>query len=192
MYLDSSLQPKFYHKSKLVPGTEQMPFLHYLPFLENLALSLDENSATGSLGKNDSADVFGRESEKVAPVICYESIYGDYVREYINKGAGWIGIVTNDAWWRETAGYKQHFSFAKLRAIEMRKWIARSANTGTSAFIDPLGNSYQNTEWFDKVCIKQSIYSNEHKTIYAAIGDIGVMAILFLGMILGTYFRKGN
>jgi len=192
MYLDSQLKPKFYHKSKLVPGTEQMPFLHYLPFLENLALSLDDNSATGSLGKNDSAEVFGRGNEKVAPVICYESIYGDYVREYINKGAGWIGIVTNDAWWRETAGYQQHFSFAKLRAIEMRKWIARSANSGTSAFIDPVGNSYQNTKWFDKVCIKQSIYSNQHKTIYAAIGDIGVMAMLFLGMILGTYFKRKN
>ena len=192
MYLDSSMLPKFYHKSKLVPGTEQMPFLHYLPFLEELALGLDENSATGSLGKNDSAEVFGRGEVKVAPVICYESIYGDYIREYINKGAGWIGIVTNDAWWRETAGYQQHFSFAKLRAIEMRKWIARSANTGTSAFIDPLGNSYQNTEWFDKVCIKQSIYSNQRKTIYAAIGDIGVMAILFLGMILGTYFKRSN
>ena len=192
MYLDSSLLPKFYHKSKLVPGTEQMPFLHYFPFLEELALGLDENSATGSLGKNESAEVFGRGNEKIAPVICYESIYGDYIREYINKGAGWIGIVTNDAWWRETAGYQQHFSYAKLRAIEMRKWIARSANTGTSAFIDPVGNSYQNTEWFDKVCIKQSIFSNQHKTIYAAIGDIGVMAILFLGMILGTYFKKNN
>lgn len=192
MYLDSSGNPRFYHKSKLVPGTEQMPFIQYLPFIENWALSLDENSATGSLGKNESAEVFGRGNVKVAPVICYESIYGDYIREYVKKGAGWIGIVTNDAWWKETAGFQQHFSFAQLRAIEMRKWVGRSANTGTTAFIDPTGTVYQKTKWFEKVCIQQEIYSNQTKTVYLYLGDIGVMSILFVMMILFTFLKKDN
>lgn len=192
MWLDSGIHPKFYHKSKLVPGTEQMPFIQYLPFLESLALQLDENSTTGSLAKNDSVDILGK-GEKVAPIICYESIYGDLVREFINKGAGWIGVVTNDAWWRETAGYQQHYSYSRLRAIETRKWVARSANTGTSAFIDPKGNEYQHSEWFKKVCLTQTIYSNHSQTIYTKIGDIGILMILSIVILGITYLtdRKG-
>lgn len=183
MWMDSGFKPKFYHKSKLVPGTEQMPFIQYLPFLESLALQLDENSTTGSLAKNDSVEVLGR-GEKVAPIICYESIYGDLVREFVNKGAGWIGVVTNDAWWRETAGYQQHYSYSRLRAIETRKWVARSANTGTSAFIDPRGDEYQHSEWYKKTCLQQTIYSNHRITLYAILGDWGV--ILLLMMIVAT------
>ena len=166
-----------------------MPFIQYLPFLESLALQLDENSTTGSLAKNDSVEILGR-GEKVAPIICYESIYGDLVREFVNKGAGWIGVVTNDAWWRETAGYQQHYSYSRLRAIETRKWVARSANTGTSGFIDPTGEEYQHSEWFKKMCLTQTIYSNHYKTIYTKIGDIGVLFLLGM-MILGvTYFQE--
>ena len=71
---------------------------------------------------------------KIAPVICYESVYGEYVTDYIKKGANLIFILTNDAWWGDTQGYKQHASYARIRAIETRRSIARSANTGISCF----------------------------------------------------------
>ena len=129
MLIQHNRPSQVYHKSKLVPGTEQMPFIQTLPFLESLAISLDENSSTGSLGVSEKATALGDVNSKTAPIICYESIYGDYVGQYIKDGAQWLGIVTNDAWWKETAGYQQHFSYAKLRAIEFRKWVARSANT---------------------------------------------------------------
>ncbi len=189
MWMDSGFKPRFYHKSKLVPGTEQMPFIQYLPFLESLALQLDENSTTGSLAKNDSVEVLGR-GEKVAPIICYESIYGDLVRQFVNKGAGWIGVVTNDAWWRETAGYQQHYSYSRLRAIETRKWVARSANTGTSAFIDPRGDEYQHSEWFKKICLQQTIYSNHRTTLYAILGDWGVILLMMMLIVLLTYWSN--
>jgi apolipoprotein N-acyltransferase len=137
----------YYHKSKLVPGTEQLPFVSTLPFLESLAISLDENSASGTLGKSDRAMALG-EGVKAAPVICYESIYGDYVSDYVGDGAQWLAVVTNDAWWRNTAGHKQHFSYAKLRAIEQRKWVGRAANTGISGFINPKGESVMESVWY--------------------------------------------
>lgn len=180
----------FYHKSKLVPGTEQMPFIQTFPFLENLALTLDENSSTGSLGVSDSAYSLGNRSP-VAPIICYESIYGDYIRGYIKNGATWLGIITNDAWWHNTPGHIQHYSYAKLRAIEFRKWVARSANTGTSGFIDPLGFSYSETEWFKKTAISKEIYSNSVKTVYYQIGDLGFIAIyIVLMVVLLLVFRS--
>ena len=139
---------QFYHKSKLVPGTEQLPFVTVLPFLERLAISLDENSASGTLVKNATAKALGVSNSKVAPIICYESIYGDYVSEYVKDGASWLAVITNDAWWNNTPGHKQHFSYAKLRAIEQRKWVVRSANTGISGFIDPLGNTTMRSGWY--------------------------------------------
>jgi apolipoprotein N-acyltransferase len=182
LYLNNHETAEVYHKSKLVPGTEQMPFIQTFPILEKLAITLDENSTTGSLGVSDSASALGSPN-KVAPIICYESIYGEYVSEYVKNGAQWLGILTNDAWWENTPGYKQHFSYARLRAIETRKWVARSANTGISGFIDPVGQEYQKTDWYEKKCIVQDIYTNKYLTFYSRINDLMV-----IGLLLISYF----
>lgn len=189
LWLQNSSLPRYYNKSKLVPGTEQMPFIHTIPFLESLAITLDENTITGSLGVSDSAYSLG-EGTPVAPIICYESIYGDYVRGYLQRGAQWLGIVTNDAWWNETPGHKQHYSYARLRAIEFRKWVARSANTGTSGFIDPLGNSYLETSWYAKTCPRITIYANTYKTVYYHIGDLGFLGIYLTLVLLVNMFGQ--
>ena len=68
--------------------------------------------------------------------------------DFVGDGAQWLAVVTNDAWWRNTAGHKQHFSYAKLRAIEQRKWVGRAANTGISGFINPKGESVMESVWF--------------------------------------------
>jgi apolipoprotein N-acyltransferase len=199
----------YYHKSKLVPGTEQLPFVSTLPFLESLAISLDENSASGTLGKSDRAMALG-DGVKVGPVICYESIYGDYVSDYVGDGAQWLAVVTNDAWWRNTAGHKQHFSYAKLRAIEQRKWVGRAANTGISGFINPQGESVIESVWYQgragrceaplgdieakdggfvvgvgtQCALVQRIVPNDIKTIYQGLGDVGVLAILWVLLLV--------
>ena len=209
---------QFYHKSKLVPGTEQLPFVTVLPFLERLAISLDENSASGTLGKNATAKALGVSNSKVAPIICYESIYGDYVSEYVKDGASWLAVITNDAWWNNTPGHKQHFSYAKLRAIEQRKWVVRSANTGISGFIDPLGNTTMRSGWYQgrdersaevalnkhvddgkitqvgkQLALSQTIYLNQYRTLYNRLGDGKILAILVLVMLLLSWFnRKQN
>ena len=79
------------------------------------------------------------ENLKVGPIICYESIYGSFVTEYIRKGADFLAIITNDAWWGNTAGHRQLLSYSRLRAIENRRSIVRSANTGISAIINRKG-----------------------------------------------------
>jgi len=206
---------QFYHKSKLVPGTEQLPFVTVLPFLERLAISLDENSASGTLGKNATAKALGNGNSKVAPIICYESIYGDYVSEYVKDGASWLAVITNDAWWNNTPGHKQHFSYAKLRAIEQRKWVVRSANTGISGFIDPLGRTTMRSGWYQgrdersaevaldkhsddgkmtqvgtQLALSQTIYLNQYITIYNRLGDGKILAILLLSMLFLSWFNR--
>lgn len=160
---------QLYHKSKLVPGVESLP--SWLGFMSSIFDDL--GGTTGTLGRSDTAVVFSFAGNPyhTAPIICYESIYSDYVTEYVKRGANILTIVTNDGWWGETPGYKQHMSMARLRAIENRRWVARSANTGISCFISPSGEILQPQPWDVASAIKMNIEPLEQLTFYSKTGD---------------------
>jgi len=181
---DTNIQ--IHHKSKLVPGVEKMPFPAIFKYIEDFAIDL--GGITGSLGVQEYPSVFHDTciDRKVAPVICYESIYGDYLSQYVRSGAGLIFIITNDGWWDDTPGHRQHQAYARLRAIEFRRSIARSANTGISCFIDQRGDVQQPTGWWVPKAIRAKINYNRDLTIYAKHGDylgiicLGVSALVML------------
>ncbi|MCE2772160.1 MAG: apolipoprotein N-acyltransferase [Bacteroidetes bacterium] len=182
VYLDSTGKLDVYHKSKLVPGVEKMPFPKYLRFLEDLAI--DMGGTKGSLGVQEDRSVFvpSYGDGVIAPVICYESIYGDYVSEYLRNGANFIFIITNDGWWDDTPGYKQHLLYGRLRAIETRKSIARSANTGISCFINRRGDIEQATTWWQPAAIKGTLTSQTTQTFYTRHGDFIGIACLYIAL----------
>ena len=168
--MDTTSKHEIYHKSRLVPGVEVIPFEHLLGFLGSFAI--DMGAGGGSLGTQKEPSVFAVNNElKAAPVICYESIFGEYVSQYIKKGANVITIFTNDGWWYNTDGYKQHAAYARLRAIEDRKFVVRSANTGISCFILPNGEVQQPTAWWVEASIKSPIYIDNRQTFYCQHGD---------------------
>lgn len=182
--IDYSSKLQFYHKSKLVPGVEQMPFGAAMNFLKPLFKAF--GGTTGGYGKQAEPSVFYAQSGiGAAPVICYESIWGDYVAKYVKKGAQFIAIITNDGWWGNTSGKDQHLQYAKLRAIENRRWVARSANTGISGFINQRGDIVQRTKWWEPAALNQEINLNEEITIYTKTGDIA--AYLGLAIALGGF-----
>jgi apolipoprotein N-acyltransferase len=184
---DTAIQ--LYHKSKLVLGVERIPFSGLFGFFENFAIDL--GGASGSLGTQEFPTVFTSEKAFVAPVICYESGYGEYVTEYIKKGAQAIFIITNDGWWKDTPGYRQHCQYAKLRAIETRRPIARSANTGTSCFINQRGEIMQPTRWWEPAVIRQTLQLNNEITFYTRHGDyLGTFACIVSGIIAAFAFIK--
>lgn len=171
-----------YVKSKLVPGVETFPYRRWLPFLKPIVDQL--GGSIYGLGKQSDRTVFQKDSMSIAPVICYESIYGNYIGDYIRKGAQAIFIMTNDGWWDNTPGHIQHLKFGSLRAIEFRKPIARSANTGISCFIDTKGIVHQATRYDEKASVRGKIYTNSIKTFYLKHGDyiikfalMGAMAV---------------
>lgn len=169
-----------HHKSKLVVGVELMPFASVLG-----DLAIDLGGTSGSLGRQETRINFESTEHSVTPAICYESIYGEYIGEYVQNGADLLFIITNDGWWADTPGYKQHLAYARLRAVEHRRSIARSANTGISAFIDQRGNIYQATEWWVPAAIKGSINANAEQTFYTRHGDqIARAALFFAAMLL--------
>ncbi len=186
---------QIYHKSKLVPGAEIIPFAFILKPLESLAL--DMGGTSGSLGVQKERSVFTDKltGTNVAPVICYESIYSNYVTEYMRKKANIIFIITNDGWWDNTPGHIQHLYYARLRAIENRVQIARSANTGVSAFIDEFGTLYNTTKYGVDAVIEKTLYLNNSPTFYSKFGDLisyfsAFCAILLMLFSLFLRFKK--
>ena len=188
LQIDTTHSIPIYHKSKLVPGSEKLPFPEFFGYFEKFALDL--GGTVGSLGLQEERTVFHHPQKKsvIAPVVCYESIYGDYVGQYIRNGAQFIFIMTNDGWWDDTPGYHQHLAYATLRSIETRKSIARSANTGTSCFINMRGEIQQPQAWWDKVAIRQKITSRAELTFYTRHGDYIAIAMKWLTWGLITWF----
>ena len=182
---------QIFHKSKLVPGVEKMPYPKIFGFLEKL--SIDMGGTAGSLGVQDEPTVFTTKNGMVvAPVICYESIYGGYLAKYVRKGAQWISIITNDGWWGDTPGYRQHFNYARLQAVSLRRSIGRSANTGISGFINQRGDTFQQTPYWKDAVVRQAINKNNKLTFFAQHGDYpGLIAsFLVLPIIVITFFVK--
>lgn len=171
-----------YKKSKLVPGPEIFPFKKVFFFFEPLVRSL--GGTTAGVGTQPERSVLSSETARVAPVICYESVFGEYHTGYIRKGAQVIFIMTNDGWWDHTAGHRQHLYFASLRAIETRRSIARSANTGISAFINQRGDISQPTRYGETTAIKGKLHLNDAITFYVRWGDIIARISLFTAALL--------
>ena len=160
-----------YHKSKLVAGVE-MEFFAGLQYLLNRILP-EFGSTNWGYGVQKERTCFEhpRTKQKIAPVICYESVFGNYVAEYVRKGAEALFIITNDGWWKNTGGYKQHLSYASLRAIETRRPLVRAANTGISCIIDIRGKRIQESGWWTESVIKGEIYPEKKITPYVRFGD---------------------
>lgn len=184
----------FYIKSKLVPGAEILPYNKYLFFLSPIADKL--GGSVEGLGSQTEREAFPSESGKVAPSICYESIFGEYNGGYVRAGAEATFIMTNDGWWDNTGGHKQHLAFARLRAIETRRSIARSANTGISCFINQRGDIQQPTKYGEEAAIRQDIQFNDRLTFYVRFGDViakmaaVVTLVLLVGLVVVRFRKK--
>ncbi len=110
-------------------------------------LVIDLGGTLGQIGMGQHGTAFGHAGATVGPAICYEGLYGDFCGDFVRRGAQFLAIISNDGWWGDTPGYKHLFSISRLRAIEHRRAIARSANTGQSGFISARGNVGQTLGW---------------------------------------------
>jgi apolipoprotein N-acyltransferase len=155
-----------------------MPYPQIFGFLESMAIDLGGTS--GSLGSDGESMVFNTKQRiGLAPVICYESVFPDFCTTYINKGTDVICIITNDGWWGNTPGFAQHFNYARLRAIETRRPVARSANTGISGFIDEEGNILQKSKWWTEDALSQELNLFPIETTFVKYSEILNLFIIF-------------
>ena len=174
-----------YHKSKLVAFVENVPFEGLMGSLKDF--SVDLGGTRGSLGTQEEREVMTTQNGRVkaAPIICYESVFADHVAAHVRNGATLLTIMTNDGWWGTSPGYRQHLQYGRLRAIETRRDIARSANTGISCFIDQTGVIHQPTSWWTPVAIRATLLANDRITLYVRFGEvIGRLAVCLAVLII--------
>jgi apolipoprotein N-acyltransferase len=182
--IDSGKSFGIYHKSKLVPGIEMQFSNGPGRFLTRILPYLGGTRWGYGIQQDRECFEHTATSMKIAPVICYESVFGKFVTDYVKKGAEAIFIITNDGWWENTNGYKQHLYYASLRAIETRRPVVRAANTGVSCLIDIRGKRTYETGWWTKTVIKGEIYPETRITTYVKYGDCLLLGSLFISGII--------
>lgn len=185
--------PEFVHKSKLVLGVEKVPFSNWFPALEEL--SVDNGGTSGTLGIEKTPKVLNTGGFTFAPVVCYESIYGGFIAAQCRQGAQVIFVITNDGWWGNSPGHKQHATFARLRAVETGKYVVRSANTGISSVINQRGEVLKKTAYWKEDAFRATVQLNDQPTFYVEYGDVigrSFAFVFFLLLILTVvkYLRR--
>lgn len=163
-----------YDKIHLVPFGEYVPFKKVLFFVEKLV------SAIGEVLPGDTYTVMPFRDAPFSTVICFEAIFPDLVRKFVDSGAQFLVIITNDAWYGRTSAPYQHFAMATFRAVENRAAIARAANTGISGFIDPVGRITARSDLFVEDAITHDIPVRTVTTVYTRCGDVFALACLGL------------
>jgi apolipoprotein N-acyltransferase len=182
LFLSPGSAPQFYHKTKLVPLFERMPFVQYLGFLGKYSLELGGYNGTYSLRQGSRVFEDPDNSVSILPVVCFESAFGSYCARNLPEEKGFICMITNDGWWKNTPGYLHHFNFSPVRAIECRRDLVRVANTGISALIDARGVVIARTPWWEKATLKGQIHLYKGRTLFARYGDYLGRISMFLAV----------
>jgi apolipoprotein N-acyltransferase len=193
LFLAPGTPPQFYHKTKLVPLFERVPFVQYLGFLRDVSLELGGYTGTYSDRQADHVFVSHHPRAAILPIVCFESAFGPYCSRYLPEERGFIAMITNDGWWKDTPGYLHHFRFSPVRAIECRRDLVRVANTGISALINARGMVMARTPWWEKASFKGRIHLRRGRTFFARHGDYLGRISLILGLLLilmGEIFHR--
>ncbi|NGP76845.1 apolipoprotein N-acyltransferase [Balneolaceae bacterium YR4-1] len=187
-YPDSTIE--VYRKHNLVPVVERIPFIHFLDAID--VFDWVSFADIQAFGKGYEPTSFKADGVKTQALICYDSVFPSWVRRFVQDGAGFITIITNDGWWGNTSGHEQHFSYARLRAIEFRRWVVRSANNGISGIIDPSGSIKVETKYWTKTAFRYDVPIIYEQTLYSRFGDwlpYSMIVITGWGILL-LLFRK--
>lgn len=162
-----------YHKMHLVPFGEYVPMRKLLFFIKKMVQATDDlDFEAGVEHTVTKVRLPPGDAVAIGTVICYEIIFPDLVRRFVNEGATVMTTVTNDAWFGRTGAPYQHFSMAVLRAVENRVPIARAANTGISGFIDAKGRILDMSGIFTEAHLTRTLLPGTSKTFYTRYGDV--------------------
>jgi apolipoprotein N-acyltransferase len=175
-----------YHKIHLVPFGEYVPLKKVLFFVDKMVQAIGDFKSgseytvmTLPYGTTDQ-----RRETKLCTVICYEIIFPNLVRQFVDRGAAIVTTITNDAWFGKTAAPYQHFSMAVFRAVENRVPIARAANTGISGFIDSRGRILETSGIFTEAQLTHKLAPGTERSFYTAYGDLFSYACVLVSLIV--------
>lgn len=182
-----------YRKHNLVPIVERIPFVHFFNAIDVFGW-VNWNQIQG-YGKGHHADQFSVNGTATPALICYDSVFPNWILNYVRNGAGYLTIITNDGWWGNTSGHEQHFAYARLRAIEFDRWVVRSANNGISGIIAPDGSIKVETPYWKTTAFNYNVPVHTSQTLYTRFGDwlpFLMMALSIFGIGVPFFSKKRN
>ncbi len=173
-----------YDKQHLVPFGEYVPLRKLLPFLEPLVESV------GNFSSGSSVMPLSMGKARLGVLICYESIFPGLARQEVGAGANVLVNITNDAWYGRSSAPYQSFSMTILRAVETRRSLVRAANTGISAFVDPVGRVMEQSPIFETLALSATVPLLESETIFTRFGYLFAPVCLFLFLFMFVAWRR--
>ena len=178
-----------YDKMRLVPFGERTPFPDLLPGLRTIRFS-GSGFVSGNWDSGDTYTVFSLVDTRFSGMICFDSAFPQLARRFVNDGAEFLTVITNDGWFGKTSGPYQHAQLSVFRAIENRRAVVRCANTGVSALVDPVGRMTEATGIFETATVTGDITLNTTMTFYAENGDLfsQIAALIGLGVFVFAMF----
>jgi apolipoprotein N-acyltransferase len=177
----------YYDKRHLVPFGEYVPLQGVLFFVHRLV------EATGDFAAGDRPVVINLAAARSGILICYEAIFPELSRDLVRHGANLLVNITNDAWFGRTSAPYQHLSMAVLRTVELRVPMARAANTGVSALIDPSGRILQETGLFEEASLTGSLTLGSGRTFYCRHGEwlaLGCLLVSGIAFVIPLTRRR--
>jgi apolipoprotein N-acyltransferase len=166
-----------YDKMHLVPFGEYVPFKALFFFAKSLLYE------AGTFDRGQHRIVFNTNGHTYGTFICYESIFGDEIREFSQLGAEVLVNISNDGWYGDTSAPWQHLYMVRMRAIENHRWILRATNTGVTASITPYGRVIAAAPRHIRTSIRVGFGYEHDLTFYAAHGDLFAYASAFITTI---------
>ena len=174
-----------YRKMSLVPFGEYVPMKSLLFFADKLV------EGVGDFAAGTDPVVFDADGRRMSVAICYESVYPDIARTFVQRGSQLLVTITNDAWFKRSSAAFQHFDQGLLRAIEEGRYVVRAANTGISGAVDPYGRVLSRTDLFVPAVAVVDVKLNRSRTIYSRVGDVTVwMSLALTAGVVGEAIRR--
>ena len=199
-----------YRKRHLVIFGETIPFVDSIPFLKKIYEQQAGVEFGGSFTPGDSVEPLpipaGGTVIGAIPTVCFEDTVGRLVRKFTRPGPQVIINVTNDGWFKESPAAAQHFANARFRAIELRRPMLRCANSGVSAALDSTGSADDPNSWKQQILTDENgshftrgslltelkIPLNPSFSLFAVIGDWGILGLAATGLIVAVFTRKSG
>lgn len=170
-------------KVHLVPFGEYVPLDNFLPFVNKLVAGI------GDFSPGDVRPI-GMADGRLGVLVCYEGIFPELARAYVETGSELLVNVTNDAWFGRSSAPYQHLSMARFRAIENRRWLVRSANTGISAIVAPSGRVALASSIFEADVVVGDVTFRSEMSLYTRLGDVVPIGFLVISLIWFIRSRK--
>ena len=179
LFADTNGHLSRYDKAQLVPFVERFPFVEFLNKVD-IFKWVDWGEVAG-FGLGNKTSMIKSPSGFISPgLVCYDSVFPSWNQAFVREGAQILTIITNDGWWGNSSGHIQHFAYARLRAIEFRRWVVRSANNGTSGIISPDGSVNQKTKYWTRTSFSADVPLRNDLSFYTRWGDWLSMLCFFL------------